>query len=139
MLMAGRRGDGAGMRPLGTGDDVGLRRAFGRFGAEGARLRGAEVVRRHQQQARWFFCDCRPDQTRPPVLVPVAESHVRRHGEEPWASHTPACDFFTGRSRTGRLGSRLRLLARLVGYPGASRNTGLQNLKRHEYTKTIDG
>ena len=94
MLAVGRRGDGAGMRPLDAEEDAVLRAAFGRFGRERARSRGAEVVRRHQQQARWFFCDCRPDRVRPPALVPVAESHVRRHSEEPWAEHVAECDFF---------------------------------------------
>ncbi|ATR19614.1 hypothetical protein CTJ15_04465 (plasmid) [Roseomonas sp. FDAARGOS_362] len=82
------------MRPLDAEEDAVLRAAFGRFGSERARSRGAEVVRRHQQQARWFFCDCRPDRVRPPALVPVAESHVRRHSEEPWAEHVAECDFF---------------------------------------------
>ena len=121
MLHAGRRGDAAAPRPLTPDEDNALRRAFGRFGSEGARLAGAEVVRRHQQRGRWFLCDCRPGSAQPPVLVPVAESHIRRHGEAPWASHAPGCDFFLDAAEQGVL---------LRTYHQASALDGLRLLRR---------
>jgi hypothetical protein len=42
----------------------------------------------------WALCDCRPDATRPPVLIPVAETHVLRHEMAGWPEHAVTCDFY---------------------------------------------
>jgi len=57
------------------------RAAFGRHGGSaGARADAAHVVRRYQiaSGGNWLLCDCRPDADRPPVLVPVTETHNQR-------------------------------------------------------------
>jgi hypothetical protein len=52
-------------------------------------------VRAYQRlgAGHWFLCDCLAS-GRPPALVPVLESHIRRHNEPPWPEHDPDCDFF---------------------------------------------
>jgi hypothetical protein len=40
------------------------------------------------------LCDCRPDATRPPALIPVAEAHIRRHEIAGWPEHAVTCDFY---------------------------------------------
>jgi hypothetical protein len=39
------------------------------------------------------LCDCLASWP-PPILVPVSESHIRRHHTPPWPDHDPDCDFF---------------------------------------------
>jgi hypothetical protein len=57
------------------------RAAFGRLGGSAAaRADAPHAVRRYQiaSGGHWLLCDCRPDADRPPVLVPVAETHSQR-------------------------------------------------------------
>ncbi len=42
----------------------------------------------------WILCDCLGQVERPPVLIPVAEAHIRRHHEPPWPDYDPECDFY---------------------------------------------
>ncbi len=74
-----------------------LRAAFGRYGGL-AKARGdaATVVARYQQlgSGQWFLCDCRPDAVHPPALVPVSQTHIRRHEASPWPAHADTCDFY---------------------------------------------
>lgn len=54
------------------------------------------MVRQVQTTGRgcWILCDCRPAADRPPALVPVAETHIRRHLQAGWPQHAEACEFF---------------------------------------------
>ena len=57
------------------------RAAFGRHGRSAATRAGAaHVVRRYPITSgdHWLLCDCGPDADRPPVLVPVTETHNQR-------------------------------------------------------------
>jgi len=56
-----------------------------------ARARGAAVVRAYQQQHRWFRCPCLGVAERAPILVPVAESFIRREASYP--DHADGCPF----------------------------------------------
>ena len=96
MLQVMRRGRPEECHPLSVGEDKALRRAFGRYGEDEARPDGADVVREHQSArgGQWFVCDCLGDVRLAPVLVPVAEMHVRRHVEAPWPEHATWCDFY---------------------------------------------
>ena len=78
-------------------DDRALRAAFGCYGGSAAaRADAIQVVRRVQTTERgcWILCDCRPAAERPPVLVPVMETHIRRHVQAGWPPHAEACEFF---------------------------------------------
>lgn len=81
MLRLCRRGEAGDARALAPEADRALRDAFGRFGAAEARAAGTAVVQRYQHAGagHWFCCDCFGPGVRPPVLVPVAEAHIRRH------------------------------------------------------------
>ena len=97
MLRSCPKGETSGATSLTLEEDRLLRAAFGRYGGEtAARVAAAAVVAYHQQQGpgRWFVCDCRPDAPCPPVLVPVAQTHIRRHQDAHWPAHAEACDFF---------------------------------------------
>ena len=96
MLRLMRRGNAEDLRPLAQGEDATLRRAFGRFARVTAREAGAFVVRQHQGGlgGQWFACDCRGGALPPSVLVPVAETHIRRHVESLWPEHAEWCDFY---------------------------------------------
>lgn len=96
MLQLMRRGRRDALRPLEIEEDRALRRAFGRFALRAARPEGARVVRSHQGAlgGQWIACDCLGSACPPPVLVPVAETHVRRHVEPPWPEHAEWCDFY---------------------------------------------
>jgi hypothetical protein len=95
MLKVSRRGKVEDLRDLSAQEDRALREAFGRWPEPGARPSGAAVVRAYQRvgAGHWFLCDCLKS-TPPPALVPVLESHIRRHHELPWPEHDPDCDFF---------------------------------------------
>ncbi|WP_158931460.1 hypothetical protein [Acidisphaera sp. S103] len=96
MLQAAPRGDVAHATTLRAEEDRLLRAAFGRFGGQPkAREAAAEIVRHYQQlgAGSWFLCDCRPGAVRPPALVPVAQTHIRRHQDDRWPVHSDACDF----------------------------------------------
>ena len=80
---------------LSAREDALLRAAFGCYGGSVlARRAAAPIVQHHQQisAGRWILCDCRPDAPRPPVLVPVAQHHIRRHEDALWPAHAEACD-----------------------------------------------
>ena len=96
MLRVAPKGEVALARSLPPGEDRILRAAFGRFGGQPMDREAAVPVVRHYQQlgsGSWFLCDCRPGAERPPALVPVAETHIRRHQHQRWPVHSDACDF----------------------------------------------
>jgi len=66
--------------------------AFAHAGATpDERGRGVTVVRKYQQQRRWFGCDCLGAGEETPILVPVAEAHIRRDPTHP--DHADGCPF----------------------------------------------
>ncbi len=70
------------------------RAAFGRHGkSAGARTNAAHLVRRCQiaSGGYWLLCFCRPEADRPPVLMPVAETHSQRQVSTQ-GLHTSACE-----------------------------------------------
>ena len=70
------------------------RAAFGRHGkSAAARTNAAHLVRRCQiaTGGYWLLCDCRPEADRPPVLMPVAETHSQRQLSTQ-GLHTSACE-----------------------------------------------
>ncbi len=95
MLRVTRRGDVQDVRELSAQEDRAVRRAFGRFPEPDARTAGAAVIRRYQRLGAgcWVLCDCLGAVSRPPALVPVSETHIRRHYDPPWPAHDPDCDF----------------------------------------------
>jgi hypothetical protein len=96
VLRVAPRCDVAHATTLRAEEDRFLRAAFGRFGGQPkAREAAAEIVRHYQQlgAGSWFLCDCRPGAVRPPALVPVAQTHIRRHQDDRWPVHSEACDF----------------------------------------------
>ncbi len=97
MLQVAPKGDVAGAMPVTMEEDRLLRAAFGRYGGRAeARTAAATVVGRYQQLGggRWFLCCCRPGAERPPALVLVSQTHVRRHEDGRWPLHDEACDFY---------------------------------------------
>ena len=79
---------------LGPAEDRLARAAFGRLGGPAAaRADAPHAVRRYQiaSGGHWLLCDCRPDADRPPVLVPVAETHSQRQLSTR-GLHTSACE-----------------------------------------------
>jgi hypothetical protein len=93
MLKVATRGSWRGC--LSVHEDRALRDAFGRWPELWARAAGAAVVQAYQRvgTGHWFLCDC-VTSARPPALVPVSESYIRRHHEPPWPEYDPDCDFF---------------------------------------------
>ena len=74
-----------------------MRAAFGRYGGRAdARAAAAAVVARYQQlgAGHWFLCGCRFNAERPPALVPVSQTHIRRHEDARWPVHCETCDFY---------------------------------------------
>ena len=77
---------------LGADDGRAMLAAFAQSGASAeARERGADVVRAAQQRECWFRCDCLGPTEPAPVLVPVAETHIRRSPNHP--DHAEGCPF----------------------------------------------
>ena len=71
--------------------------AFGCYGGTAAaRADAIPIVRRLQStdQGFWILCDCRPAAAKPPALVPVSETHLRRHVTDNWPQHAPSCEFY---------------------------------------------
>ena len=96
MLKVAPKGDVAHATSLRAEEDRILRAAFGRFGGQPEAREAAVRIVRHYQQlgaGAWFLCDCRLGGQRPPALVPVAQTHIRRHQDERWPVHSDACDF----------------------------------------------
>ena len=85
-----------GGRALSPEEDQALRQTFGRFAVPAARPAGAAVARRYQHAGpgHWLAYPCCGPGGPPPVLVPVAETHVRRHVEGDWPEHAVWCDFY---------------------------------------------
>ncbi len=74
-----------------------MRAAFGCYGGTAAaRADAIPIVRRLQSTDRgfWILCDCRPAAAKPPALVPVSETHLRRHVTDNWPQHAPSCEFY---------------------------------------------
>jgi hypothetical protein len=97
MLRACVKGDHRTVIWLSEDEDGAVRRAYGRFATAEARAAGAEVVQRfqHRGPGYWLACDCLDGlEERPPVLIPVLESYIRRHSDPPWPAHAEDCDFF---------------------------------------------
>ncbi|MBN9560438.1 MAG: hypothetical protein J0H14_06865 [Alphaproteobacteria bacterium] len=97
MLQIAPKGDVSQAIPLTFEEDRVLRAAFGRYGGSAeAREAAAAVVRRCQQRrgGDWFLCDCLPGAERPPALVPVSQTHIRRHQVTRWPVHCDTCDFY---------------------------------------------
>jgi len=125
MLRICRKGEVEGGQTLGAEEDLALRQAFGRFARPEARAAGAAVVRRYQHLGfgNWILCDCLGPGRRPPALVPVLESFIRRHTDPPWPLHAEGCDFHRDpseqrvitRSYARPPAGPLRLLRRLPG------------------------
>ena len=142
MLRLCRRGEVAGARALALEEDRALREAFGRFAVPAARAAGTAVVQRYQHagSGHWFSCDCLGLGVRPPVLVPVAEAHIRRHQDPPWPAHAEECDFYRdpdeqrlvtrsyGRPRRGDL-------VRLVGKLKAEETPSSVELRSRSYSR----
>ena len=96
VLQVAPKGDVAQATSLRGEEDRILRAAFGRFGGRPKAREAAVPIVRHYQQlgaGSWFLCDCRPGAARPPALVPVAQTHIRRHQDDRWPVHSDACDF----------------------------------------------
>ena len=96
MLQVAPKGDVAHATSLRPEEDRVLRAAFGRFGGHMQAREAAVPIVRHYQQigaGSWFLCDCRPGAHRPPALVPVAQTHIRRHQDARWPVHSDACEF----------------------------------------------
>lgn len=96
MLHHAAKGASTDARPITLEEDRALRAAFGRFGGtETARMAAMPVVARYQSlgAGRWLLCDCQPGAARPPVLIPVAMTHVRRHDDPRWSRHAEGCEF----------------------------------------------
>ena len=108
MLRVMRRGGGAVEALLTDEHDRALRAAFGRTGRSAARPEAALIVNEHHSIGRWFACDCRGDVKRPPVLVPVIGSFIRRHVEGVWPEHAEWCDFFREPSEQAAITSTFR-------------------------------
>jgi len=70
-----------------------VRLAFGRFSELRHRQAGEDVVLRHYNKERRFFCDCRPDAEHPPQLFLVTGSHIRREADGKGTPHDEGCDF----------------------------------------------
>jgi hypothetical protein len=84
MLRGGPKRDPERALPVDPDDDARLRLAFGYFGGlAAARAAAVPIVRRLEttDDGHWLYCDCLKDGT-PPVLAPVAETHLRRHVTE---------------------------------------------------------
>jgi len=94
LLSVFRKGNYLAATLLCSADDGAVRKAYGRFATPEARAAGAEVIQRVCIES-WLGCDCLLGvDARPPVLIPVLESFIRRHTDAPWPAHTESCDFF---------------------------------------------
>lgn len=97
MLRVAPKGDISAASPVTPDEDRILRAAFGRYGGSlDARAAAAAIVAHYQQLrgGQWFLCGCRPGAERPPALVPVAQTHIRRHEDQRWPVHCDTCDFY---------------------------------------------
>jgi hypothetical protein len=98
MLSIAPKGKTSPATPLSRREDQLLRRAFGRYAVFAERVPAADIVKRVQDSGpgHWILCDClgSSGEDRPPALVPVASSHIRRHTNVCWPPHAPDCDFF---------------------------------------------
>ena len=116
---------GRAVGPLEPGACEDLLAAFTRPGASAReRERGAAIVRGYQQRQCWLRCSCLGARELAPVLVPVAERHLRR--EPSYPDHADACPFETDTTDRERMARSMRLrapgdgfrLARPITEPG---------------------
>ena len=142
MLRVCRRGAVAGARELMLEEDRALREAFGRFSVPAARAAGTAVVQRYQHAGagHWFACSCLGPGVRPPVLVPVAEAHIRRHQDPPWPAHAEECDFHRDPDEQRLVAAsyarpRRGDLVRLVGKLRAGEPPALMELRGRSYAR----
>ena len=94
MLGAAPRGQVLLTLSLEIAEDRLARAAFGRHGESAAtRTNAAHLVRRCQiaTGGYWLLCYCRQEADRPPVLMPVAETHSQRQLSTQ-GLHTSACE-----------------------------------------------
>jgi hypothetical protein len=94
VLGAAPRGQVLSTLSLEPAEDRLARAAFGRHGkSAAARINAAHLVRRSQiaTGGYWLLCYCRPEADRPPVLMPVAETHSQRQLSTQ-GLHTSACE-----------------------------------------------
>jgi hypothetical protein len=115
MLKVAPKGLVAGAVELPQDEDAILRLAFGRYADTDSRTEAAHIVRKYQQAAagHWFLCDCRNPlalDTKPPALIPVAETHIRRHNDARWPAHCVTCDFYRDAEEQLRITSSYRPL-----------------------------
>ena len=142
MLRVCRRGEVGEARALTPEEDRALREAFGRFALPAARPAGTAVVQRYQHAGagHWFACFCLGPGVRPPVLVPVAEAHIRRQQDPPWPAHAEACAFYRDPDEqrlVARTYARPRRgdLVRLVGKLKAEETPSPLELRGRSYTR----
>ncbi len=141
-----RKGDYLTAVPLSAAEDEAMRKAFGRFASVAERHAGAEIVQRYQHQGHgnWFLCDCLDGvETRPPALVPVMESFIRRHADPPWPAHAEDCDFFREpgeqKAITNSYGPPSPGPLRLVGRYGQAESTALEREVYRSYAWRREG
>ena len=94
VLSAAPRGQVLSTLSLEPAEDRLARAAFGRHGkSAAARINAAYLVRRCQiaTGGYWLLRYCRPEADRPPVLMPVAETHSQRQLSTQ-GLHTSACE-----------------------------------------------
>ena len=117
-----KKGRAAGF--VSTEDTEALLAAFARPGVSACdRTLGEAVVRRIQQRQHWLRCSCLGPAEPAPVLVPVAERHLRRDPHFP--DHAETCPFEMDGADRERLASSMRQrapsggfrLARAIGQP----------------------
>ena len=142
MLRVCRRGEVEETRELTPEEDRALRAAFGRFSVPAARAAGSAVVQRYQHAGagHWFACSCLGPGVRPPVLVPVAEAHIRRHQDPPWPAHAEECDFHRDPDEQRLMAAsyarpRRGDLVRLVGKLRAGESPALMELRGRSYAR----
>lgn len=146
MLRVAPKGNSACAVPVAPEEDRVLRLAFGRYGGRAAaRATAAPVVAHYQQLGggQWFLCGCRPEAERPPALVPIAQTHIRRHEDARWPPHCETCDFYrepdeqraiTGSYAQPAVDKPLRL-ARAFGGAAAAAPERLIEVRTHDTTR----
>jgi len=146
MLRVAPKGDIASAMLIEPEEDRLLRSAFGRYGGRAAARAAAAPVVGHYQQLRggqWFLCGCRPEAERPPALVPVSQTHIRRHEDARWPVHCDTCDFYrepdeqrviTGSYAPPAVSEPLRL-ARPLGRAAAAAPERLIEARTHDTTR----
>jgi len=93
--------------PLSVAEHSTMLAAFACTGVSArARASSADVVRACQQRQGWFRCDCLGTIETAPLLIPVAETFIRRHAHGP--DHADSCRFEMDPGERERNVQRLR-------------------------------